>query len=104
MHNLLPRAVVLLTSILQGSAEFYTVLHRSGRRIVSSERGSPAAVSALLTEETLMKAWKTAALAAALVTAAGLGAALTPAARAQVRVRTQAPRALEVLTGGTRIG
>jgi len=52
-----------------------------------------------------MKAWKTAALAAALVTAAALGAALTPAARAQVRVaRTQAPRALEVLTGGTRIG
>ena len=52
-----------------------------------------------------MKAWKTAALAAALVTAAGLGAALTPAARAQVRVaRAQAPRALEVLTGGTRIG
>jgi serine protease Do len=52
-----------------------------------------------------MKIWKTAALGAALAAAAGAGAALAPVAQGQTRViRTQAPRALEVLTGGSRIG
>lgn len=52
-----------------------------------------------------MRIWKTAALGAALAVAAGVGAALTPVAQAQTRViRAQAPRALEVLTGGSRIG
>jgi S1-C subfamily serine protease len=52
-----------------------------------------------------MTIWKTAALGAALVTAAGAGAAIAPVAHGQTRVvRTQTPRALEILTGGSRIG
>jgi serine protease Do len=52
-----------------------------------------------------MKAWKIAALVTALITSAGLGAAMAPPAHGQVRIaRTQSPRALEMLTGGTRIG
>ena len=51
-----------------------------------------------------MKMWKTAAVAAVAVAAVGAGAALAPAVQGQTRVRTQAPRALEVLTGGSRIG
>ena len=52
-----------------------------------------------------MTIWKTAALGAALAAAAGAGAAFTPAAHGQTRVvRTQTPRALEIITGGSRIG
>lgn len=51
-----------------------------------------------------MNMWKTAAVAAVAVAAVGAGAALAPAVQGQTRVRTQAPRALEVLTGGSRIG
>jgi len=52
-----------------------------------------------------MTIWKTAALAAVLVAAAGVGAALAPVAHGQTRiVRAQSPRALEVITGGSRIG
>ncbi len=53
-----------------------------------------------------MKSWKVAALAAAFVAAAGLGAALAPAAQGQARARVVPPRA-QVLTtfgGGSRIG
>ena len=52
-----------------------------------------------------MTIWKTAALGAALAAAAGAGAAFTPAAHGQTRtVRAQTPRALEIITGGSRIG
>jgi S1-C subfamily serine protease len=51
-----------------------------------------------------MTIWKTAALGAALAAAAGVGAALTPAAHGQTRARAQSPRALEIITGGSRIG
>jgi S1-C subfamily serine protease len=51
-----------------------------------------------------MNMWKTAAVAAVAVAAVGAGAALAPAVQGQTRVRTQAPRALEMLTGGSRIG
>lgn len=52
-----------------------------------------------------MTIWKTAALGAALAAAAGVGALVTPAAHGQTRaVRTQSPRALEIITGGSRIG
>jgi serine protease Do len=56
-----------------------------------------------------MKAWKMAALVAALMTAAGIGAAMTPVAHGQAKLRAiramkQSPRALEILSGGTRIG
>jgi serine protease Do len=52
-----------------------------------------------------MKAWKIAALAAALIAAAGIGAALAPPAQAQVKIaRIQNPKALTLLTGGARIG
>jgi serine protease Do len=44
-----------------------------------------------------------AALVAALLVAAGLGAMLAPAANGQ-SVRVQSPRAFEVFTGGSRIG
>jgi membrane-associated protease RseP (regulator of RpoE activity) len=52
-----------------------------------------------------MNRWKTAAAVAVAVSAAGVGAALAPAAHGQTRVaRVQGSRALEVLTGGSRIG
>ena len=52
-----------------------------------------------------MNMWKTAAVAAVAVAAVGAGAALAPPVQGQTRtVRVQAPRALEVLTGGSRIG
>jgi serine protease Do len=56
-----------------------------------------------------MNAWKSAALAAALVSAAPLGAAFLPPAHAQTPVRVQtparAPRALEIFGGrGSQIG
>ena len=52
-----------------------------------------------------MTIWKTAALGAALAAAAGVGAVLTPTAHGQTRVvRAQSPRALEIFTGGSRIG
>lgn len=52
-----------------------------------------------------MTIWKTAALGAALAAAAGVGALVTPAAHGQTRaVRKQSPRALEIITGGSRIG
>ena len=52
-----------------------------------------------------MTIWKTAALGAVLATAVGVGAAIAPVAHGQTRVvRTQSPRALEVITGGSRIG
>jgi serine protease Do len=52
-----------------------------------------------------MTTWKTAALGAAFAAAAGLGAALAPVTHAQTRVvRAQGPRALEIITGGSRIG
>ena len=52
-----------------------------------------------------MKGWKAAVLVAALAAAAGLGAAIAPAAKAQARiVHAQSPRALEIFTGGSRIG
>ena len=52
-----------------------------------------------------MTMWKTAALGAALAAAAGFGALVTPTAHGQTRVvRTQSPRALEIISGGSRIG
>ena len=51
-----------------------------------------------------MKFWKTAALSAALVGAAGAGAAVTPVAHGQSPVRQVAPRAIETVMGGGRIG
>jgi serine protease Do len=52
-----------------------------------------------------MTTWKKAALVAALAAAAGAGAAVAPVAYGQTRiVRTQSPRALEIITGGSRIG
>lgn len=53
-----------------------------------------------------MKAWKSAALAAALFAAAGLGAAFTPAVHGQTATRPRTPaRAYQVLTGhGGQIG
>jgi serine protease Do len=52
-----------------------------------------------------MTIWKTAALGAALAAAAGVGALVTPTAHGQTRVvRVQSPRALEIITGGSRIG
>lgn len=52
-----------------------------------------------------MTIWKTAALGAALAAAAGVGAVVTPTAHGQTRaVRAQSPRALEIITGGSRIG
>ncbi len=52
-----------------------------------------------------MTIWKTAALGAALAAAAGAGAAMAPVANGQTSiVRTQSPRALEIITGGSRIG
>ena len=52
-----------------------------------------------------MNRWKTAAVVAVAVAAAGVGAALAPPAHGQTRVaRAQGSRALEVLTGGSRIG
>jgi serine protease Do len=51
-----------------------------------------------------MKVWRMAAMAAALVAAAGFWAALAPAAHGQAKiVRTQSPK-LEILRGGSRIG
>jgi serine protease Do len=50
-----------------------------------------------------MNAWKTAAVAAALAGAAGIGAAVAPAAHAQAVARV-APRALEVFGRGSHIG
>lgn len=49
-----------------------------------------------------MNAWKSAALAAALITAGGLGAAFWPAAHAQTVART--PRAVEIVGRGSRLG
>jgi serine protease Do len=52
-----------------------------------------------------MKRWKIAVLGAAMAIAAGAGAALAPVAHGQSKVvRTQGPRALDILTGGARIG
>jgi S1-C subfamily serine protease len=52
-----------------------------------------------------MTIWKTAALGVALAAAAGVGAAIAPIAHGQTRVvRTQSPRALEIISGGSRIG
>lgn len=51
--------------------------------------------------------WKTAAVVAIAVAAAGAGAALAPAAHGQTRprlVKAQSDRAIEVFTGGSRIG
>jgi serine protease Do len=51
-----------------------------------------------------MNAWKTAALAAAVVTAAGIGAAVAPVAHGQASTRV-VPRAIDVFTGhGSQIG
>jgi serine protease Do len=48
---------------------------------------------------------KTAALGAALAAAAGIGALVTPPVHGQAQVvRTQSPRALEIISGGSRIG
>jgi serine protease Do len=52
-----------------------------------------------------MKGWKIATTAGALLIAGGIGAAVAPVGHGQSRVaRVQSPRALEVLTGGNRIG
>lgn len=53
-----------------------------------------------------MKGWKVAGLAAALVGAAGAGAALAPTADAQSAgaVRVQGPRAFQLIYGGSQIG
>ena len=53
-----------------------------------------------------MNVWRAAALAAALVGAAGLGAAMMPAAHGQTRVERPAPavRAVQMLRGGSHIG
>jgi S1-C subfamily serine protease len=51
-----------------------------------------------------MKVWRMAAMAAALLAAAGFWAALAPAAHGQAKiVRTQSPK-LEILRAGSRIG
>ena len=51
-----------------------------------------------------MKSWKTAAFTAAVLTAAGAGAALAPVAHGQ-SARATAPRAVQVFTFGSgRIG
>lgn len=56
-----------------------------------------------------MNAWKMTALVAALIAAAGIGTAMAPVAHGQTKLRAvqvlkQSPRAVELLTGGTRIG
>jgi serine protease Do len=51
-----------------------------------------------------MKGWKIAATAGALLVAGGIGAAVGPVAHGQSRVKVQPSRALEILTGGNRIG
>jgi membrane-associated protease RseP (regulator of RpoE activity) len=52
-----------------------------------------------------MNRWKTAALVAVAVAAPAVGAALAPTAHGQTRVaRAPGSRALEILTGGSRIG
>jgi serine protease Do len=54
-----------------------------------------------------MTTWKTAAVVAVAVAAAGVGAALAPPLHGQVRpraIKVQGTRAFEVLTGGSRIG
>lgn len=51
-----------------------------------------------------MNTWKTAALAAALTGAAGLGAAVAPVVHGQSGRSTVAPRAFELIAGGTHIG
>jgi serine protease Do len=52
-----------------------------------------------------MNRWNTATAVAIVVAAAGVGAALAPVAHGQPRIaRAQGSRALEVLTGGSRIG
>jgi serine protease Do len=51
-----------------------------------------------------MKGWRLAAAAAALTAAAGLGAALAPPTKAQTTVRAQSPRAVQIVSGGSRIG
>ena len=54
-----------------------------------------------------MKMWKTAAVVAIAVAAAGVGAALAPTAHGQTRpraVKVQSNRTFEMLTGGSRIG
>ena len=100
-HNLLNEGVVLLALMLQGSAAFYSLLQRVAMR--SPARPGKAARSHQ--EEPSMTIWKTAALGAALAAAAGVGAALTPTAHGQTGVvRAQSPRALEIITGGSRIG
>lgn len=49
--------------------------------------------------------WKTAALSAALLGAAGVGAAMTPTTTAQTSTRVVTPRGFEVFgAGGSRIG
>jgi len=53
-------------------------------------------------EDLDMNAWKTAALAAVVVAAAGIGAAMAPVAHGQ---RVVAPRAVDVFAGhGSQIG
>jgi serine protease Do len=52
-----------------------------------------------------MKRWKLVALVAALTFAAGAGAALAPVAHGQTRImKAQSPVAVQLLTGGSRIG
>lgn len=51
-----------------------------------------------------MKGWRMAAAVAALTAAAGLGAALGPPTKAQTTVRAQSPRAVQIVSGGSRIG
>lgn len=52
-----------------------------------------------------MKRWRRAGLAAALLAGAGIGAAIAPGAYGQTTaVRAQKSRAVDILTGGSRIG
>jgi serine protease Do len=54
-------------------------------------------------QEKSMKAWRTAALSAALVGAAAAGAAVAPVAHGQATIK-RAPRAVDIFAAGSRIG
>jgi serine protease Do len=89
--------------MLQGFCSFVRISQRAEPDFAGWS-GAPRAAN-INSGEQLMTIWKTAALGAALAAAAGVGALVTPTAHGQTRVvRTQAPRALEIITGGSRIG
>jgi serine protease Do len=91
--------------MLQGFCGFHSLFAACGPDSPAGRGASRAAQHQLIWGEQLMTIWKTAALGAALAAAAGVGALVTPTAHGQTRaVRAQSPRALEIITGGSRIG